>query len=206
MIKFRFYLDFDREEAWLNNMARNGFELVNTGFWYTFQRCEPFTAVYRIDHRMFNSRKEFHNYCTLFEDSGWQHVAGGWNSGTQYFRQINPSAGAEIFSDDYSKAGRFKRMADLWLNLALVMFTVMIALWMTGAVDLAALIQPSRLYLTPGLWERSGVAFWRAFQFETPFAVLRLGGLLFYPFALLVYGYFALQSWRLYKKGKDHVH
>jgi hypothetical protein len=34
------------------------------------------------------------------------------------------------------------------------------------------MIQPERAFLTPGLWERSGEMFWKAFYFELPFALI----------------------------------
>jgi len=36
---------------------------------------------------VFNSKSEFNDYVTLFEDTGWKHVYGTFYSGSQYFCQ-----------------------------------------------------------------------------------------------------------------------
>lgn len=55
-------------------------------------------------------------------------------------------------------------------------------------------------YLTPGLWERTGVDFWGGFLFETPFVVLRtFPYILFLPFTVL-FGYWTYKAHQLYKK------
>ena len=50
MTKFRLYFNKDKETAWLNNMAKEGFALTKffAGF-YTFKTCEPGEYEYQID-------------------------------------------------------------------------------------------------------------------------------------------------------------
>lgn len=65
MTKFRLYLDKDKETAWLNEMAAQGYAL--TGFcigFYKFEECEPGKYTYQIDFgdKMFavdNNYREF---------------------------------------------------------------------------------------------------------------------------------------------------
>ena len=38
---------------------------------------------------------------------------------------------------------------------------------------LSELFHPKDMYLTPDLWEFTGISFWFAFLFETPFVLLR---------------------------------
>ena len=62
------------------------------------------TATIKIDFRKFRRTDDFIDYCTMFEDSGWKHLAGTKSSGIQYFKRIDDAAGDDIFSDNNSKA------------------------------------------------------------------------------------------------------
>lgn len=205
MIRLKFFLDFAKEEAWLTEMARQGYQLVNVGLGYYFQRVEPQDTQIRIDHRVFGNQTEFVNYCTLFEDYGWQHLAGTKISGVQYFKRLPNASGEDIFSDELSRAQRFKRVSWVWLVCAGLMLFTIIQLTFTHAIDLKAIINPKLFYLTPHLWEKTGDAFQRAFWFETPFALFRAAMLYFFPIALIVYLAFAFKSYHLYQKGKKNV-
>ena len=203
MRTFRLFTNYAAEEKWLSEMARKGYQLTGVDFGYVFRRGEPQEAIIRIDHRIFNHKDDFANYCTLFEDSGWQHIAGTTNTGTQYFRKLSPDSSEDIFSDRDSKAERYKRLARMWLSFCIGSVPFLVSLSLTGAIDFRAILDPRRLYLTPGLWSFEGQKFQQAFWFETPFAVFR--ALLLYSFPLLVMGYafFAYQAHRLYKKEKS---
>ncbi len=170
MIKLKFFIDFEKEEQWLNEMARGGFQLKDVSFGYSFQSSDPEDSQFRIDHRVFNNKPEFISYCTLFEDSGWKHIAGSQNSGAQYFKRLSESSNVDIFSDELSKAERYKRVSRFCCSLPRACF-LMLVLAATHAVDFRAFFNPRMFYLTPNLWERTGEAFWKAFWFETPFAL-----------------------------------
>lgn len=211
MIRLKFFIDFSKEEKWLAEMARQGWELCKVGFGYEFRAVEPQEAVIRIDYRMFASQDSFTNYCTLFEDSGWRHIAGSRNSGVQYFKRLPAgSAGSvpseDIFSDELSRAERYKRIARIWLGVSGAILVILVGMGISGAADLRALIQPARFYLTPGLWERSGADFWQAFWFETPFALFRAGLLYSYPISLVCFLILIVKSHRLYHKEKNNVY
>ena len=97
MWKLKFFLDFEKEEKWLEEMAWKGYQLESNTFGYTFRYTEPEDATIKIDHRVFSRKSDFINYCTLFEDSGWEHIAGNWWSGTYYFKKVNEERGDDIF-------------------------------------------------------------------------------------------------------------
>jgi hypothetical protein len=204
MIRYRLFFNFDKEEQWLTEMGRQGWELTRVDFAYHFRPVEPHDAPIRIDFRTFTSQDDYVNYLTLFEDSGWKHIAGGRSLGAQYFKRISPDSSEDIFSDGLSRAERYRRYSYVWFSLSIVFLMLLAVLWSTGAIDLSALIQPRRLYLTPGLWERSGAAFWRAFWFETPFALLRAGSMCSFPLFVAFYLFFAINSQRMYNKEKQH--
>ena len=86
---------------------------------YQFQRGKPEAETIKIDFRKFRKREDFIDYCTLFEDSGWKHLAGTKSSGIQYFKRIDDTAGDDIFSDNNSKATRYKRYANMFFELAI---------------------------------------------------------------------------------------
>jgi hypothetical protein len=54
----------------------------------------------------------------LFKDSGWEHICGNRSCGAQYFKRIDESSDSDIFSDLSSKAGRYKRLSNVWMSLA----------------------------------------------------------------------------------------
>lgn len=184
MRKFRLFTNFEKEERWLSDMASRGYELIEKSLRYKFRKAEPKKSIIKIDYRTFKNQVDYQDYRTLFEDSGWKHIAGTKNSGHQYFKKVGENASEDIFSDVASKAGRYQRLSRVYLTFTILYFPILVALVLTDTVDISTLINPKLLYYTPGLWERTGIAFWRAFLFETPFALFR--GFLFW-FILVVY-------------------
>ncbi|GIQ69306.1 DUF2812 domain-containing protein [Xylanibacillus composti] len=200
MRTFKFFLDFDKEEKWLEEMAQQGCQLVSKSFGYRFRAAEPERATIRIDYRTFKRQEDFIDYCTLFEDSGWQHIAGSKSSGAQYFKKVGADPNEDIFSDQLSRAGKYKRVSRMFSQLAICYFPIFVALSTTGAIDSSVLLDPRQLYLTENLWEKSGTTFLWAFLFETPFALMRGIVLLFLPVTILVYLYCAYKAKKLYDK------
>ena len=186
--------DYEKAEKWINGYIKQGYRLkkVNPMLGkYEFEKCDNTenNHIVRIDYRTFANEEEFISYVSLFEDSGWHLVWGSKSSGTLYFERMKSDAEAEIFSDEVSKAARYKRLLFCWgssLVLYLVLTGSMIA---NNRFDLAVLANPKSLYYTPGLWEREGVEFWRAFLFETPFAMARgyMGIIILLFTVLLIY-------------------
>ena len=177
MKKFKIFVDLESEEAWLNLMAMEGYSFNFKGIYYHFS--ENSTAVnelIKIDYRKFKNQRDFLDYVAMFEDSGWQHISGTKSSGKQYFKCADSKKNTEIFSDNYSIAGKFKRVSDMWLTCATLLFAWFIILSGQGKIHLQELFQPKDWYLTPGLWHLNGTDFIWAFLFETPFALIR-GGL-----------------------------
>lgn len=202
MIKYRYFLDLEKEEQWLNGMARQGYEFTGKSKFsgYCFSRSQPGETCIRIDYRTFKRSEDFQDYRQLFEDSGWRHIAGGKNSYTQYFARIG-DAEDDIFSDQASKAGRYKRLSNMWITCAAVNFPIMIALLSSGSVNVQAILNPKLLYYTPGLWEKTSLDFWRAFLFETPFALMRGFSWLAFLLLIALYLYFAARAYCKFRRG-----
>ena len=145
-------------------------------------------------------KKDLEDYLLLFEDSGWTHLAGDKSSGRQYFMKEDSNANDDIFSDQRSKAERYKRMADVWLNLAISYIPIAVTLYLTKFADFGSILNPKSLYLTPGLWELTGLSFWKAFLFETPFALGRGFAWSIFPVLIILYIIFAIKARVEYKK------
>jgi len=206
MRKFRFFVNFQKEEKWLENMAAQGWQLKKSFFTYNFVSATPEQANIKIDYRHFKNQQDFLEYRSLFEDSGWQHISGTKNSGNQYFKQVGDCNTEDIFSDDTSRAGRHKRFSVMMLVMFFVFLPFVIIAYSQGTLGLEAFINPRALYLTPGLWERSGPEFWSAFLFETPFAIMRGFAGLIQLFFFLAYIVLTIKSWLLYRNATKTAH
>lgn len=198
MRKFKFFIDYNKEEQWLREMAQKGYQLNKVSFGYQFRESEPSDEIFRIDYRTFKKNVDFVDYCLMFEDSGWKHISGTKYSGAQYFQRIREDVSDDIFSDLSSKAGRYRRLSEASLTFVIPYVVLMIALW--DSINLEAMLNPSSFYLTPGLWDKVGFDFWRAFLFETPFAIMRGFAWLFIPIVLILQLYFYFKAHKLYKQ------
>ncbi|MFY9115338.1 MAG: DUF2812 domain-containing protein [Dethiobacteria bacterium] len=198
----KLFHDFDKEERWLASMAGQGYEFVSKNCLgvYRFRNSKPKDTVIRIDYRNFKHEADFADYKVLFEDSGWKHIAGSKNSGAQYFKRLSNSADDDIFSDQASKAGRYRRLSHMYFSLAAVFLPLLAGLLASGAINIQAFLNPKLLYQTPGLWEKTAADFWRAFLFETPFAVLRGLAFLAFPAMVAFSLFYAIRADIIYKK------
>lgn len=200
MRKFRFYINFEKEEKWLNEMAKQGWELSRRFLKYEFRQIAPNDTIIKIDYRNFKTNKDFQDYITLFRDSGWEHIAGTKASGNQYFKKADENGDTDIFSDVSSKSSRYKRLSNMWILTAISYIPIFIVFVKTKTIDVAALLNPKLLYFTPGLWEKTGISFWRAFLFETPFAIMRGFAWFFFLMMIILYVIFALKAEKHYRK------
>jgi len=200
--KFNFFVDFEKEEKWLEEMASKGYHLKSTSFGYRFEKGHPEVTTIKKDFRKFKKQEDFLDYRTLFEDSGWKQLVGTKSSGDQYFKKIDDSVSDEIFSDNTSKAARYKRYSNMSFELAFAFLPILVAFYVTDIIDFNVFVNPKELYLTPGLWDKTGSAFWSAFLFETPFALMRGFIWLFIPLMIVFYLIFGYQSNQLYLKSK----
>src|SRR5699024_1257252 len=116
--------------------------------------------------------EDFLDYQALFEDSGWQHLAGTKNSGDQYFKKIDERLIDDIFSDKMSKAARYQRFAKMCFELDVAFILVLVVFFIADIIDFIAFVILIALYLTQDLCDKTVSAFWSSFLFETPFALM----------------------------------
>lgn len=195
MRKFRFFIDLGKEEQYLNNMAKKGYILNNYSSigMYTFMKSVPNDLHYKIDYRIFK-KNEFEQYKSLFEDTGWVHVCGSKYSGAQFFLPSSSNLDyPDIFSDAESKAAPYKKIRNQFILGLIIILISLVAIFTTNGFKFEG-------YLTPGLWERTGGYFWFGFIFETPFVILRTTPLFFLLVLTVIYGYYAIKAYKLYKK------
>lgn len=211
-----FWINIKKEEDWISEIIRQGYRLVNVGSYLGYYDFEPCTAetippVVRIDYRTFNKKAEYEDYIAIFEDSGWKHIGGTKSSGKQYFEKVSAEIGTEIdteaeqniFSDHLSKAERNKRISTMWFSLFCAYLPILVVFSMNGIFSLSTLLHPKSLYYTPGLWEKTGADFVRAFLFETPFAMGRGFSGLIILVLILGYAYFGLKALYWYYQEKS---
>jgi hypothetical protein len=204
MKKSRFFINFSKEENWLNDMAKQGYHLTHKkGIRYIFEKGHPEDVNIRVDYHKFNSNHD-DNYINLFEDSGWKHIAGTKSTSSHYFKQTDTAKDSDIFSDAASKAGRYQRLSTMFITLIAIYTPLFVTAVSTRAIPANAFLNPKALYLTPGLWERSGEAFWNAFWIETPFSLIR--GVLWaiLPIAIILFVILTIKSNSLYKKATQN--
>jgi hypothetical protein len=113
----------EKEEAWLHEMAQQGFHLRSVAgpLHYEFEMGEPRNEYYRMDYIV--DRKDYQNYLQLFKDAGWEHLGemGGW----QYFRtKAEGNSIPEIYTDKDSKAQKYQRLITILVVFLPIFMTI----------------------------------------------------------------------------------
>ncbi|MBQ2824151.1 MAG: DUF2812 domain-containing protein [Oscillospiraceae bacterium] len=102
--------DFDKEEAWLNEMASRGLALVAVDFCkYEFEECAP--NEYGIQLELLDnivSSEESRNYISFVEETGAECV-GTWIRWV-YFRKKKDGGEFKLFSDKDSLIAHLQRI------------------------------------------------------------------------------------------------
>lgn len=69
------FIDFDKEEKWINDMAKSGWALWHTnGVIYRFKKCEPNEFIYQIDFDEQTSKDGVDDYVAFRSSCGDQFV------------------------------------------------------------------------------------------------------------------------------------
>ena len=124
--KFKFFFAHqdEEQEAWLHAMAQQGLHLVNVNPFcvWTFRRGAPSDIVYRVD---FSHANVDASYRQLMQDAGWSLAATtvGW----QYWctQAVNGRA-PELFTDNASKARKFKQLLSVLVCTAMPLFVMIV--------------------------------------------------------------------------------
>ena len=116
--RWKLFLDFEKEEEWLNKKAAEGLAMTHyTIGRYTFEECIPGEYTYRID---LLERRVTHpdsvKYIRFIEDSGAEHVDSYLN--WVYFRKKTTEGSFNIYTNIESRISYYQRIIRLFLLLA----------------------------------------------------------------------------------------
>lgn len=112
--------DFDKEEAWLNEMSAQGLQLQKVGFCrYTFQQGIPGEYTYRLEMLdNLPSHRSSIDYIQFIESTGAEHI--GTLFRWVYFRKKTELGGFELFSDLTSRIQHLNRILILSAILSIL--------------------------------------------------------------------------------------
>jgi hypothetical protein len=114
----------EKEEQWLEQQALQGWHLIEVApFFYRFQRGMPRRVIYRLDYKG-TLDKDYQEYLTIFQDSGWELVTrlSNWH----YYR-LEPENDRvpELYSSNRTKAEKYRRLLiGLLIPMALLAWTL----------------------------------------------------------------------------------
>lgn len=188
MKKFKVFFDIVKEEQWINEQLQQGYCLKNISCFgmYTFEKVTD-DFVMRLDYQDYLSKEKYEEYKSIYQDFGWIHVKGSRYGSVQYWQKVADSQ-TDIFSDRQSYSDYYKRLMNYSFSLCLTFLVLCFFFY-----------RDTGIYLTEGLWQMKGSLFWKAFLFETPFALLRLLPLIF----AVICGLSFLKAYRHYSILKD---
>lgn len=119
-IKIRLFIDYEKEEEWINGMANQGWNL--SSFWliyYRFEKGEPGEFIYRNEMiGGLGSKGERKEYIQFLQTSGIELVKVVFN--WAYFRKKAADGPFELYSDTTSKLSYLNRIFYLFLTVFLV--------------------------------------------------------------------------------------
>ena len=125
MIKkvFKCYTDYEKEEKWLTQMAKEGWLFEKYTFLrYTFRKSDITDYVYRIEllDQWIRSRKS-QEYIRFLDEMGVEFVDSwvGW----AYFRKRSSDGEFDLYTDYDSKIKHNNRLLTLYWLLAFCNFT-----------------------------------------------------------------------------------
>lgn len=112
------FLDYEKEENWLNNMCKQGYALSKiTNNHYYFETCEPGKFSYRIEFLKEATIQEKDTYLDFMNEMEIERIAAinRW----QYFRRKAILGEFTIYSDIQSKIEHYQRINFIWYILAI---------------------------------------------------------------------------------------
>lgn len=123
MTKYRWFWvwDFEKEERWLNEMAVNGWTLVEVGYCrYTFEKTDDNEYTVRLEMHPFDE-----DYISFMEQTGAEYI--GRVLQWIYFRKKSELGRFDIFSDLDSRISHLSKIHKMILMLGLANLIIGIA-------------------------------------------------------------------------------
>ena len=119
MKKFRLYFDKDKETAWLNEMAAQGYAL--TSFFagiYTFDTCAPNKYTYQVDFcdKLGNVSEDYREFMKENQIEIVQ-IWGFWI----FLRKLNADGPFELYSDIDSSIEHYTKIRNMFKGASIIM-------------------------------------------------------------------------------------
>lgn len=118
------YVDYEKEENWLNEMASKGLALTNYSWCkYTFEDTDKGEYIYRIELlKELPSHPESIEYINFLEETGIECVAKymRW----VYLRKKSCDGEFELYTDIDSKIDHYNNISKFWFILAIAEFFI----------------------------------------------------------------------------------
>lgn len=118
-VKYRFNLNYQKEEEWINEMSQQGWHLEKFSFGkFTFIKGEPGEFIYRSELLGDMPKKEKAEYLEFLTDSGITivHEFAGW----LYTRRAASEGPFELFTSNQSYIGYYQRILKYMIPLFLI--------------------------------------------------------------------------------------
>jgi len=112
---YRIFLDYEKEEAWVNTMAEQGWHLKHAMVGkFIFEKGEPGQYIYR--NELVKGKSQ--DYYDFLETMNIEFVSkfGGW----AYYRKCKSEGPFELFSDSSSKIKYLKSINRLFISVTLL--------------------------------------------------------------------------------------
>lgn len=119
MKKFRLYYDKDKETAWLNEMAAQGYAMTNffAGL-YTFDECTPGKYTYQIDFgdRLFGVTEDYREFMNennieIVQTWGFQII----------LRKLTSNGSFHLYTDIDSSIEHYTRIRNMFKGISILM-------------------------------------------------------------------------------------
>ncbi len=135
-IIWKAYVDYEKEEKWLNEMSAKGLALTNyTWCRYVFEESPEGQYIYRIELlKNTATHPESIAYLRFLEESGVECVATymRW----VYLRKKAAEGSFDIYTDIESRIQHYKRIYALWITLMFVEFAAGLSNISLGLINL----------------------------------------------------------------------
>lgn len=113
------------EEIWLNEMAKKGWALKSYKFFYTFEKIEPTSYIYRLDYKS-TSDDDLDEYKMIFQDTDWEYVTryGNWH----YFRTLGSEEHPpEIYTEHEYQIEKYNSLLQSLITALVALITLIVS-------------------------------------------------------------------------------
>nr|WP_106779055.1 DUF2812 domain-containing protein [Lysinibacillus timonensis] len=124
LLKIRFFIDYEKEEQWVNKMSQSGWHLTKYGIGYfKFEKGEPGKYIYRNELlTSINTKDNSKEYIAFLQETGVELVSKSFS--WAYFRKESIEGNFELYSDTSSKLDYLNRIYYLFLFVFLLNFFI----------------------------------------------------------------------------------